>query len=102
MHEVSQLSHETIGVRVQPMVLMKIRRVEEYEIADLEIRMKKSREVSPKSVTQLAADAGMSTANWYRIEKGEVKYLPEETLDAIESSLGVSLRNKPDSKDPAS
>ncbi|MEM9450743.1 MAG: helix-turn-helix transcriptional regulator [Cyanobacteria bacterium P01_E01_bin.6] len=70
--------------------IMKIRRKPTfYEINSLEDLIKAARARSSKSVTQLAADADMSVANWYRIEKGELQYLPEETLEAIESALGV-------------
>lgn len=70
---------------------MKIERTESYEIANLGKKIWEARKLSPKPLTQLAAEAGMSAANWYRIEKEEVKAVPEETVKAIERALGISL-----------
>ncbi len=42
------------------------------------------------SMTSIAAAAGMSVQNWYRIEK-ERQSLPIETLRLIESALGVTF-----------
>ena len=46
------------------------------------------RKNNPKSVTDLASEAGMSVANWYRIEAEKVEYLPKDTFDAIMYALG--------------
>ena len=73
---------------------VKIKRTIYYEIQGLGQRIKAARKASPKSMTSLAAEAGMSAANWYRIESEDLKDgLPEETLAAIESALGVSFRD---------
>ena len=73
------------------MTAVKIKRTTYYEIENLGTRIKKARLNSPLSVTALAAAAGMSVANWYRIESEKVQFLPEETAQAIESALGVDL-----------
>lgn len=70
---------------------LKVRRFIDYEVSGLEERIKQARKQSPLSVTNLASDAGMSVANWYRIESGNVESLPESTLRAMESALGVDL-----------
>ena len=70
---------------------MIVEKVIRYEVPGLGERIKKARMQSPKSVTALAAEAGMSTSNWYRIEKEEAKSLPEETLEAIEKALEIQL-----------
>lgn len=44
-----------------------------------------------KSLTQLAADAGISVPHWNRIEKEQVQDLPLETLQRIEKALDVDL-----------
>ena len=71
--------------------LLKVRRFIDYEIPDLEAKIKKARKGSPKSVTELAAESGMSVANWYRIEAGKAEFLPEDTLHAMEAALGESF-----------
>lgn len=70
---------------------LKIRRYVDYDIPDLDKRLKEARKRSPKTITELAAEAGMSVANWYRIEGGNVDYLPETTLQAMEAALGETF-----------
>ena len=62
-----------------------------YEFENLCERIKKARKESPKTMTELAAQAGMSASNWYRIESDQVKRLPMETLRAMERALEVTL-----------
>lgn len=45
-----------------------------------------------KKLKDICEEVGMSTQNWYLIEKGITQELPEETLIKIEKSLGVDLR----------
>lgn len=71
--------------------LMKVRKVIEIEVPGLGNKIKKAREASARSLTELCAAAGMTTANWYRIEAEETKSLPIETLRKIEEVLGVDL-----------
>ncbi len=75
---------------------MKIRITKDIDIPDLEKRIREARKSSPKSVTQLAAEAGMSVANWYRIEGGKAEFLPKETFKAIEAALEIDLGAKLD------
>lgn len=70
---------------------LKVRRFVDYEIPDLETKIKKARKNSPKSVTELAAESGMSVANWYRIEAGRAEFLPETTLRAMEAALNANF-----------
>ena len=49
------------------------------------------RKESSKSLTELAADAGISYIHWNRIENEKVRELPIETLRGIEKALGTNL-----------
>lgn len=72
--------------------LMKIRKCIEVDApVGLGAQIKKAREADPRALTQLAALAGMTAANWYRIEAEETKVLPLETLRKIEEVLGVNF-----------
>jgi transcriptional regulator with XRE-family HTH domain len=68
--------------------IVKVRVIKDYNCPGLGDSIKKKRKSNPKSVTDLASEAGMSVSNWYRIEAEKVEYLPKETLDAIMSALG--------------
>jgi ribosome-binding protein aMBF1 (putative translation factor) len=74
---------------------LRIRKIIDYEVMGLEEKIKIARKASPKSVTDLASEAGMSVANWYRIESGKLEFLPETTLKAMEEALGITLVEKP-------
>ena len=63
----------------------------EREYPQLGQRIKTLRESSQKSLTQLAADAGISTPHWNRIENEKVRVLPWETLRSIEQALETDL-----------
>lgn len=75
--------------------VMKVVRTIEVEVPDLGDRIKKAREkakaTNGRSLTQLAAMAGMTTANWYRIEGEKFNSLPFETLKRIESALDTDF-----------
>ena len=63
------------------------------DVPDLGARIEQARRdkvQSGASMTAIAAAAGMSVQNWYRIEK-ERQSLPVETLRLIESALGVAF-----------
>lgn len=68
--------------------IVKVRVTKDYDYPGLGDSIRQKRKNNPKSVTDLASDAGMSVANWYRIEAEKVEYLPKETLDAMMSALG--------------
>jgi len=70
---------------------MKVRRVIEVDVPGLGARIRAAREADERSLTQICAAVGMTTANWYKIEKEETKFLPDKTLKNIERVLGVSL-----------
>ena len=68
-----------------------VREIIDREVPGLEQKIKKARKACPKSVTDLASEAGMSVANWYRIESGKVEFLPKTTLEAMLAALGEDL-----------
>ncbi|MCA2693197.1 MULTISPECIES: helix-turn-helix transcriptional regulator [unclassified Microcystis] len=70
---------------------MKISVTRVYEVEGLGDRIRRERKASPKTITQLAAEAGISVAYWNRIETEKLVSLPIETLRAIEKVLEVSL-----------
>ncbi len=54
-------------------------------------RLKKAREASGTPPTLIAAAAGMSVANLYRIESEDTKSVPRETLQRLAKALGVDF-----------
>ncbi len=76
---------------MRKLVLMKVRQVKEIEAQGLGQKIKKARKKDQRPLTELAAIAEMTTANWYAIESEEIKSLPEETLRRIEKVLGVDF-----------
>jgi len=70
---------------------MRVRKVIDVDIPNLGAKIKDARKADSRSLTQLAAAAGMTTANWYAIEGEEIKALPAETLQRIEEVLGISF-----------
>lgn len=69
---------------------VRVVRTVEVEVPELGKRIREARKGDARSVTQIAAAAGMSVQNWYRIED-EKQSLPEETLRLIEAVLGVDF-----------
>ena len=74
-----------------PISKMKISVTRVYEVEGLGDRIRRERKASPKTITQLAAEAGISVAYWNRIETEKLVSLPIETLRALENVLEVSL-----------
>ena len=72
-------------------VTMKVVKTIGVEVSGLGERIKKARTSDSRSLTQLAALANMTTANWYRIEGEKFNTLPYETLQNIEKALGIDL-----------
>jgi transcriptional regulator with XRE-family HTH domain len=68
-----------------------IRRVVDVDVDGLEGRIRRARMADSRPLTEICALAGMTAANWYRIESGRVRALPIETLRAIEDALGVDF-----------
>ncbi|ELS01145.1 putative transcriptional regulator [Xenococcus sp. PCC 7305] len=54
-------------------------------------KIREFRKKSGKSMTELAANAGISYSHWNRIENEKVRDLPVETLRGMEKALGKSL-----------
>ena len=73
------------------MAKMKVIRTTIIEIPRLGEKIKKARENDNRSLTKICQLVGMTTSNWYRIEKEDTKALPEETLIKIEEVLGIDL-----------
>ncbi len=61
------------------------------EVEGLGQRIKKEREISGKTPTEIAAIAGMSTANLYRIESEDAKTIPRDTLRRLSEAIGVDF-----------
>lgn len=61
------------------------------DVPGLGVRIRQLREAKNMSPTQLAALAGMSSANLYRIESESTKSIPRETLKALSEGLQVDL-----------
>jgi transcriptional regulator with XRE-family HTH domain len=61
------------------------------ELPGLGSRIKQAREDKGLPPTQVAAIAGMSVANLYRIEAEDAKSLPRETLQRLSEALGVDF-----------
>ena len=61
------------------------------EIPNLGHRIKQIRQEKEITPTQLAALAGMSTTNLYRIESETTKSVPRETLKALSTALEIDL-----------
>ncbi len=61
------------------------------DVPGLGVRIRQLREAKNMSPTQLAALAGMSSANLYRIESESTKSIPRETLKALGEALQVDL-----------
>lgn len=70
---------------------MKVRRTSDIDVPGLGSQIKAARESDGRPLTQICQLAGMTTANWYKIEAEETKVLPVETLRKIEDVLGVDF-----------
>lgn len=72
-------------------VFMKVERVIHIEVPGLGAQIKDARLKDSRPVSQLAKAAGMTRANWHRIENEEYLVLPEKTLKKIEAVLEVDF-----------
>ncbi|HEY9628848.1 MAG TPA: helix-turn-helix transcriptional regulator [Coleofasciculaceae cyanobacterium] len=70
---------------------MKVRKVIEGSFPGLGAKIKQARESDTRSLIEICALIGMTTANWYKIEAEETKALPLETLRRIEEVLGINF-----------
>ena len=69
---------------------VKVFRTIEVDVPELGDRIKAARESDGRPLHEIASAAGMSSQNWYRIEK-ERQALPEETLRLIEKVLSIDF-----------
>lgn len=74
---------------LQTQILMKVGF--EINVPGLGQRIRDARHKTGRTITQLAAEADISVANWYAIEQERVKVLPITTLKRIEQVLGVNF-----------
>ena len=70
---------------------VQIERVIRINAPGIGTKIKDVRERDPRSVDELAKAAGMTRANWYRIEREDNDVLPEPTLRKIEEVLGADF-----------
>ena len=70
---------------------MKVSRKIVTNLPGLEKKIWEARKLSPYTLQSLCDRAGISVPHWYKIEKGEIKELPEDTLRGIEFALGKRL-----------
>lgn len=70
---------------------VQIERILRIDAPGIGAKIKEARERDPRSVDELAKAAGMTRANWYRIEREENDVLPEPRLRKIERVLGVDF-----------
>jgi predicted transcriptional regulator len=71
-------------------IKMKLTKLLSIDAPGLGEQIKKAREADPRALTTICRLVGMSTQNWYRIEREE-QSLPIETLQKIEQVLGVAF-----------
>ena len=67
----------------------------EIDVPELGQRIRDARHESGRTITQLAAEADISVANWYAIEQERIKVLPLPTLRRIEQVLGIEFGVQP-------
>ena len=77
-------------------VCMKVSKVDVVEVPGLEGQIKAARKADKRSLLEICrqlkeSGQSMTPANWYKIESGETKTLPLETLRKIEEVLGVDF-----------
>ncbi|MGH2412885.1 MAG: helix-turn-helix domain-containing protein [Microcystaceae cyanobacterium] len=63
----------------------------QVNLPDLGSRIRKARETKKLTSTWVAAQAGMSVANLYRIESEDAKSLPRETLRKLSEAIGIDF-----------
>jgi transcriptional regulator with XRE-family HTH domain len=70
---------------------MKVERKLIVEIPDLRERIKEARLRDGLPVRVLASAAGMTQDNWFKLESGVIKTVPEETLRRVEKALNINF-----------
>ncbi len=61
------------------------------EVKDLGQKVHEARVADSRSLLSICRESGISPNHWYRIERGQINTLPIETLQKIESVLGVDF-----------
>lgn len=73
---------------------MQVIRVTVFEAPSLPEKIRDARweaKKRGKSLKDICEEVGMTSSNWYLIEKGVTKELPEDTLRRIEKALDIDL-----------
>jgi transcriptional regulator with XRE-family HTH domain len=69
---------------------MEVVKTVRVQVPALNDKIKQARLNDDRTITQICGLAGMTTANWYRIESGR-QSIPLETLRKMEQVLGVDF-----------
>ena len=65
---------------------MKIQQIINFDVPELEALIYRARKADARPLHEIASMAGMSAANWYRIEQGK-QVVPLETLEKMIEAL---------------
>lgn len=65
--------------------------IQEQKANRLGEKIKKARMADDRSLAQICKDCGLSRSYWYQVENNEVPRIHLETLQKIESVLGVDF-----------
>lgn len=69
---------------------MKVRQTKEWDVPQLADVLRSAVEKSPKSVSQICREAGISTTFWYQLAKGNEDSISFETLVSLCAALGLT------------
>ena len=72
---------------------MKVRQTREWDRPDLPEVLKAAANKSQKSIAQVCREAGISTAFWYQLVKGNKDSITLDTLTGLCKALGVTLED---------
>ena len=70
---------------------VKIRRTQEWNAPQLPAQLKAAAQNSHKSIAQICREAGISTAFWYQLAKGNQASITYETLLALCKALEINI-----------
>ncbi len=74
------------------LMVMKVRRTQEWDIPDLHTKLQKAAGESSKSITQICKEAELSTAFWYELAKGRKNSISFESLERLCTALGLTIK----------
>ena len=70
---------------------MRVRKVQEVEITDLESRLAVARDNSRKTLAQICREAGITPMYWYKLVSGKQDSIPLETLQKLGNALEIDF-----------